>query len=319
MIVKRHLCDAFSMHLAGSGENIRIPEQCLESLFYANKQKLPLPVAVTPPRRQNLARMAFLGSERVKEGFAFHNTLYTLKPATWKAVLHHARPQYVLVESCLYDSEKAWPQLALQKDHHAHVMARLTETARKNAVPSIFWHTMGSEYLAYFSDIMRYFDIVACADVKSLEHLKRQGLHARLLPYAFSPECCNPLSHFILETPPARLLFDGTARMLRFAPVRDALQNLLDCDLLVVDTSMITTEYTLQRFAHKALAGRAWGCLGRENAAPLYLRPQPVFHWMRTPKHLIRPHVGGRWRLRPAAPLCCTWGQRKKEMPWNLW
>lgn len=269
MIVRKNMAKNRQLRFGCSGDNVDIPPEALGSILYYTPQNIARPINALPLKLNRLARIAILASPRIYEGFSYHNICHELSPQNWRHILEHARPDYLLIESCLYDSCRAWPLSPYSPDYVTH-MHNIAKTADRNGIPAIFWHTQGSEALDLYTEAMRAFSIVACADPRSISILHERGLNARLLPWAFAPEQFNPLTNFKFAEYPHILLFDGIARMVRFPHVRKQLREFLPCDLRVIDTSMLIPPYNMQRFPEKDLASCSGGCVSQKIVHELY-------------------------------------------------
>lgn len=253
-----------------SGDSVDVPPEALDALLYSLPPRLERPLSALPVKRRQLARVAMIASPRVHDGFAWHNACYELTPSNCQAVLRLGRPDYLLVESCLYDSARAWNLHAFDSAAYAAQLHTLAEAARTAGMPSIFWYTQDEATLELFLEGMRAFDFVGCADARALERLTRSGIAARPLPWAFAPEQFNPLTNFNLAEYPPMLLFDGIARMVRFAHVRDSLEPFAEDTLRIIDTGMMTTAYNMGRFSDKRLAACVRGCVSQSVIQELY-------------------------------------------------
>lgn len=270
MIIRKASARSRLLRFGCSGDSVDVPPEALGALLYFLPPSLERPLAALPVKRQQLARVAMIASPRVHDGFAWHNACYELTSSNWQAVLRLARPDYLLVESCLYDSARAWNLHAFDSAAYAAQLHTLAEAARMAGVPSVFWYTLGEDMLDFFLEGMRTFDFVGCADTLALERLTRSGIAAHPLPWAFAPEQFNPLTNFKLAEYPPTLLFDGIARMMRFPLVRETLDALRDMNLHIIDTGMLTTPYNLERFPHRALAAHVRGDVSQTIVQELY-------------------------------------------------
>ena len=270
MIIRKTAAKSRLLRFGCSGDSVALPPETLNALLYFLPPRLERPLSALPVQCRQLARVAMIASPRVHDGFAWHNACYELTPVNWQAVLRLTRPDYLLVESCLYDSARAWNLHAFDSAAYATQLRTLAEAARTAGVASIFWYTLDEGTLGLFLEGMRAFDFVGCADVRALERLTRSGIAARPLPWAFAPEQFNPLTNFKLAEYPHMLLFDGIARMMRFPHVRETLEVLRDADLHIIDTGMLTTPYNLERFPHRALAALVRGDISQTVVQELY-------------------------------------------------
>lgn len=270
MIIRKTSAGSRLLRFGCSGDSAGVPPEVLNALLYFLPPRLERPLSALPVKSRQLARVAMLASPRVHDGFARHNACHELTPANWQAVLRLARPDYLLVESCLYDSARAWNLRAFDRAACTAWLHAVAEAARAAGVPSVFWYTLDESTLELFLEGMRAFDFVGCADALALERLTRNGMAARPLPWAFAPEQFNPLTNFRLAEYPPMLLFDGIARMMRFPRVREALNALLDSDLHIIDTGMLSSPYNLERFPHRALAAHVYGDVSQTVVQELY-------------------------------------------------
>lgn len=270
MIIRKASAKSRLQRFGCSGDSVEVPPEALNSLLYFLPPRLERPLSALPVQCRQLARVAMIASPRVHDGFAWHNACYELTPANWRAVLRLAQPDYLLVESCLYDSARAWNLQAFASDVYSAQLRALAEVARAAHVPSVFWYTQGEDMAGLFLEGMRAFDFVGCADMRALERLRRDGIAARPLPWAFAPEQFNPLTNFKLAEYPPMLLFDGIARMVRFPHVREVLEGMRDADLQIIDTSMLLSPYNLERFPNRELAKSVQGCVSQTFVQEIY-------------------------------------------------
>lgn len=270
MIIRKTPARSRMLRFGCSGDSVEFAPEALNSLLYSLPPRLERPLSALPLKRRQVARVAMLASPRVHDGFAWHNACYELTPSNWQGVLRLARPDYLLVESCLYDSVRAWNLQAFDSAAYTGQLRALAEAARMAGVPSVFWYTLGENTLEFFLEGMRAFDFVGCADTQALEQMTRCGIAARPLPWAFAPEQFNPLTNFKLVEYPPMLLFDGIARMMRFAHVRDALKCFVEDDLRIIDTGLLITVYNMNRFPDKNLADCVRGCISQTVVQELY-------------------------------------------------
>lgn len=269
MIIPKYATEAQLARFGCSGDFADIPPDALVSTLTSVPASLPRPRSALPLRCEQLARVGMIASPRLYEGFAWHNLCYQLAPRNYNSILELAKPDYLLVESCIYDSARAWP-LECFGDEYAQNMRAIAECARKAHVPSVYWYTLGPETLDLFISGLRHFDFIACADAQALSILTRAGIQARHLPWAFSPEQFNPFTNIRLASYPPVLLFDGIARMLRFPHVRECLQEVADCDLKIVDSSMLIAPNSVRQFPDKKLGACIAGNISQKLIQELY-------------------------------------------------
>lgn len=291
MIIRKSTAKARQLHFGQSGDLLEALPEDFGTFLLGLPERLHTPINALPLLQHNLAKVALLASTRVAEGFGWHNICLELKPDNWQIIIKNTRPDYLLVESCFYDSARAWPLLAFNRANCSRIYQMMGETARKTNVPSIFWHTLGFETLPYFLDACRAFDIIACAESESIEFLKKRGIAARLLPYAFSPEQFNPLTVPRFAPSTDNLIFDGIAAMIRFPEICASLEYFKNMDLAIVDSGLITPEYNLSHFHNRELAAKVVGNVSqtliqnlyKDSGAYLSLSPQkepsPVVRW----------------------------------------
>lgn len=298
MIIRKSAASLRASRYGCSSDSVEVAPEMVDSVLYCLPQRVSFPLSALPLRRRSLARVAFIGSSRVRDGLVWHLTCHELSRHNWRHVLGLMKPDYLLVESCLYDSRREWNLTAFDKADYAGQMQRLADQARSKGIPSIYWYTLGADVVDFFADGMRAFDIVACADVRALEVLRRHGLEARLLPWAFSPEQYNPLTNFKLTTTKPFLLFDGTTRMIRFPHVQETLEPLADCDLQIIDSGMLTSSYNLSHFKNKNLSARVCGCVSQTRIHDLY---KMATAYLSIPDFPERLTPAGNWRGLEAA------------------
>ena len=293
MIIRKSSSRARALRLGGSGDSVEVFPELLDTVLYGIPQKLTYSLSALPVKRRSLARIALLASPRVRDGLSWHTTCHELTPSNWDAVIRLMRPDYMLVESCLYDSRRSWNLAAFDAESYAQKMKALADAARKANVPSIFWYTLDVSMVDIFAEGMRAFDFVACADEVALERLKQLGISARSLLWAFSPEQFNPLTNFKLTVPPPFLLFDGATRMMRFGHIQNVLNAIHDLDLTIVDSGMLTSTYNIERCPNKDLASKIKGNISQTCIQEIYKQATaylsiPDFPGRMTPAYVWR-------------------------------
>lgn len=269
MIIPRTGKSAINPVFGGSGEAHAVPLHALGAMLYGIPAPLLRPLAAVPLRQNNFACVAMLASLRVEQGFRHHNRICRMLPNDWLHTLEKFHPDYLLIESAIYDAANAWP-LACYKSGFAEMLKRMGEKARSLGIPAIFWFTLEADFLSFFQDAFPAFDIIACADLPSLEKMKKSGLPARYLPWAFAPEQFHPLHNHLGADWRPMLLFDGMARFMRFRRVRETLKQLQRLNPCVIDSGMIVPPYNLARFDDAELAATAHGYVSRNYIQELY-------------------------------------------------
>lgn len=270
MIIRKSTAKARQLRFGQSGDVLEALPEDFGAFLLGLPKNLYVPISSLPLRQRNLARVGIFASSRVVDGFSWHNTCLELTPANWQVIIERTRPDYLLVESCFYDSARAWPLLPFGSVNLLRIYKIIGQSARKAGVPSIFWYTLGPDLLPYFIDALSAFDIIACAEEVSCEILKKKNLEPRLLPYAFSPEQFNPLTNPRLESKSDALIFDGIASMMRFPDIRLKLRYFADLDLTIIDTGLITPDYNLQRFYERDLAAKVVGNISQTRVQDVY-------------------------------------------------
>jgi len=270
VIIRKSADNARLLRFGCSGDALEIAPEAINTLLYALPTDLKRPFTCAPLKYRRLARVAMIASARVHQGFAFHNACYEITPANAKLVLSQAKPDYFLVESCIYDSARAWP-LACFKPGFGQQLGKLATLARNAHVPGILWFTLDYSLAEHFFEAAHAFDFVACADERSLELFRQNGINARYMPWGFAPEIFNPLVNSSLASDlPPMLLFDGISRMMRFAYVRKILEKCHDCNLSIIDSSMLVPPYNIERFSHPWLKEHIHGCVSQTFIQELY-------------------------------------------------
>ena len=178
MIIRKSADNARLLRFGCSGDALEIAPEAINTLLYALPTDLKRPFTCAPLKYRRLARVAMIASARVHQGFAFHNACYEITPANAKLVLSQAKPDYFLVESCIYDSARAWP-LACFKPGFGQQLGKLATLARNAHVPGILWFTLDYSLAEHFFEAAHAFDFVACADERSLELFRQNGINAR--------------------------------------------------------------------------------------------------------------------------------------------
>lgn len=270
MMVRLSTAGARLAHLGQSGDSVAVAPGEYGAYFHGTPCRETFAPSALPLAAHRCARIAMLGSERCVAGFSWHATCLPLTPANWRRVLDDGAPEYLLVESCVYDSQRAWPLLPHAVAADPALLRQMAEYAAGKGIPAIFWHTLGPDVLPPFLEALPAFALLACADDISLERLRRRGLAARSLPQAFAPEYFNPVSGPRFEARSSRIVFDGIARLTRFREVRDAVAPFLDKGLAIVDSGALTPPYNLARSPAEPFSGAVLGTLSRTLLPDLY-------------------------------------------------
>ena len=157
MIIRKTAAKSRLLRFGCSGDSVAVPPETLNALLYFLPPRLERPLSALPVQCRQLARVAMIASPRVHDGFAWHNACYELTPANWQAVLRLTRPDYLLVESCLYDSARAWNLHAFDSAAYATQFRTLAEAARTAGVASEAGGTfvMGFPFESIESDVQR--------------------------------------------------------------------------------------------------------------------------------------------------------------------
>ena len=270
MMIRRSTAGARWAHIGQSGDFVAVAPEDRGVYFYDMPCAETFAPSAVPLVPRQCARVALLASPRCFEGLAWHAACLPLAPGDWRHILDSAAPDYLLVESCVYDSRRAWPQLPHAVAGNAALLRDMAEHAAARGIPALFWHTLGPEMLPYFAGALSAFAIVACADERSFELLRRGGLAPRLLPQAFAPEQFHPVSGPRFEPPVSRIVFDGIARLARFGEARDAVAPFAGTGLAVVDSGAFTPPYNFERSAAAPFAPDVLGTVSRTAVQELY-------------------------------------------------
>lgn len=270
MIFRKATTKALTGRFGAESDLLETLPEDFNSTLYRIPLKKILPPFVSPARKRRLAKIATLTSARVFEGFAWHNACLPLSPDNWKAAFNIFRPDYLLVEYCLQDYARAWPYICLDNEKYARLLRQFTKAARKGNVPSIYWHTARAEQAEPFVNVLASFDIVAGADQKTVDFLRKKGIEARLLPWGFSAEQFNPLVYPGMRAAELPLIYDGIAKMMRFPRIAAILEKMLDANLEIFDSALLTPPYNLDRYANRKLASRVIGHLPQTMTQLLY-------------------------------------------------
>lgn len=270
MMVRKAHAAPMNLRLGQSGEFTEFMPEEIGVAAYGEPFPEPLPCSAAPLAPRKLARVATITSRRCHEGFSWHNACIPLSPANWKKVLETASPDYILIESCIHDSTRLWPQLAHGMAEHGPIIREIIAFGSRLGIPAIFWHTLGAAFLPYFDSILHECAIVACADEVSCEMLGRKGIQPCFLPHAFSPEQFNPLSGPRLARPDSRLVFDGIGRLMRSEEVRKAVSAFGEADLAIVDSGFFAPPYNLARSAAAPFREKILGSISQTLIQELY-------------------------------------------------
>lgn len=301
MIIRKSAAQCRSSRFGASSDSVDILPEAFDSLLYCQQAPASFPAAALPLEPRQLARAAFIGSPRLADGLSWRLALHELEPATCKVMLEQAKPDYLLVESTLYSSSRAWP-LAGEKQKYAAQMAELAQIARSANVPTVYWYTLNADWLDHFAGALDSFDIIACADPVALEKLGQMGFRPRYLPWAFSPEQYNPLTNFRIAEPQEFLLFDGLSRMIRFEQTRAALKVFEKSGLRIIDTFMLNTPYNIQHLDDASLKNCVSGCVSQTRTQDYYKFAKAYLSIADSSGELTPAQ---RWRMLEAAACRC--------------
>lgn len=269
-MVRKAYATPRNLRLGQSGELMELMPEEFDVAAYGEIMSDSFPLSAVPLKQRRLAKIGTIVSKRCHEGFSWHNICVPLSQLNWKILLESFLPNYILVESCICDSVRAWPQFTYNMAGYASSISKIIALANKLGVPAIFWHTLGPDLLRYYENILPAFDIVACADEESIESLGKKGLSPRSLPRAFSPEHFNPLTGPRLSRPAPRVVFDGLGRLTRNEEARSALSRFSNGSLAIVDSGLMTPPYNIARSPVSSFGKQILGNISQTRIQDLY-------------------------------------------------
>ena len=157
MMIRRSTAGARWAHIGQSGDFVAVAPEDRGVYFYDMPCAETFAPSAVPLVPRQCARVALLASPRCFEGLAWHAACLPLAPGDWRHILDSAAPDYLLVESCVYDSRRAWPQLPHAVAGNAALLRDMAEHAAARGIPALFWHTLGPEMLPYFAGALSAF------------------------------------------------------------------------------------------------------------------------------------------------------------------
>lgn len=141
------------------------------------------------------------------------------------------------MESITRSSDGVWNTSAAAEPEQQEMLARALMIAREKLVPTVFWLTAGQEKFADYQKTADMFDLIACADPKTAEHLVKEGRNAVYLPPCVQPIIFNPFRHLNDQSSPElNILFDKGTDLLDFDTVRSAVKGLSQHGLTIFES-----------------------------------------------------------------------------------
>lgn len=131
MIIRKSGAKSRMPRFGCSGDQTDFPPEAFNSLLYYLPSTIYRPLSAPPAQSEILARVAIWATSRIVEGFKWHNSCYELTQSNWKNVLEFARPDYLLVESCIHDTV-AVPGLSSVMAFLMRKKCKLLPIAQKN-------------------------------------------------------------------------------------------------------------------------------------------------------------------------------------------
>lgn len=142
--------------------------------------------------RNSSLRIAAILGDRLFQGIRFEGELMPLTPDRTHTMLEFGQPDFLLVESVNRSSDGFWNTSNSAVLAHQQIIADTVRKARTLKIPSVFWLTVGHEKFAEYQGTANLVDLVACADLESMELMLNLGIHSIYLPPCVQPAIFNP-------------------------------------------------------------------------------------------------------------------------------
>jgi hypothetical protein len=187
--------------------------------------------------RNSSLRIAAILGDRLFQGLRYEGEFLPLTPSRVNAVLEFGQPDILLVESVRLSSDGFWNTSASAEPEQQETLARVVKTARTSKVPTVFWLTVGHEKFWEYRKAADLFDLIACADLQSVDHFIKEGRNAIYLPPCIQPVIFNPFRHLDDQSAvDLNILFDKGADLLEFDVVRSAVEGLKGHGLTIFES-----------------------------------------------------------------------------------
>jgi len=182
-------------------------------------------------------RLASIVSDRLYQGLKFECELLLLTPDNWKSALGLGRPDFLLVESCWDTATGHWYLAQTHPGEQQEIMLAIIDYCKKNAIPTVYWHTQDLLYRYVFNTFADNFDFVFCADPRNIDYLQRKDIEADVLLPAIQPAIHNPFREFSdADKFNLDILYDGWADILRFGRDLAFLKSFKNLGLSIIES-----------------------------------------------------------------------------------
>lgn len=186
----------------------------------------PLPIK----KIQNSSlRIAGIFSDRLYQGLRYEGDLLLLTPNRFNRVLRYGMPDFLLVESVTHSCDGAWFFFHEGEEDQSTELATAVNIAQSLSIPTVFWLTVGHEYVSWYKEFAILFDFIACADIESVAYFLSIGKKAFYLPPCIQPAIFNPLHNATsFESKKNNILFDKGLDTLLYPEINHIINDLED-------------------------------------------------------------------------------------------
>ncbi len=198
------------------------------------------PIPPVKPRKKELntdLKIAFIGSERLYDGFRFEAELYLLSQETWKQTLTYIDVDFLLIEACIRTVTNDWAFAQSAKTDGNKELITVINFAKEKNIPTVFWNTQDHVYHELYKDISKEFDYTFCADLKEQQLLSNEKIYADLLLPSVQPALYNSFrENKYYDKLDIDVLFDGWADLFRFDEQLSVLKEIKKYGLKIIDS-----------------------------------------------------------------------------------
>lgn len=180
-------------------------------------------------------KIAYLGGMRAYQGLKYECDLQLLTEKNWKYILTYARPDMVLVESCLISCTGEFRNVLIGHGTDKTIFDEIVMHARKFKIPVIFWQTMDSRYDKLFYVSAKKCDLKYYSDRSSLEYGRKQGFRGDVLLPCIQPKIHNRFYEGS-KVAEYNVLFDGWKDIIWHDEVKTALLEIQSLGLHIIDS-----------------------------------------------------------------------------------
>ena len=183
---------------------------------------------------------------RLSQGMRFEGELLPLTPSRINVVLEFGQPDFLIVESVNCSSEGFWNTSNSAEHAHQETIADIVKKARGLKIPTVFWLTVGHEKFEEYQKTAKLFDLVGCAELKSMEAMINLGSHSIYLPPCVQPAIFNPFRPLEeLSVPGMNIILEKSDELLNSDQFSSVLEGLKSHGLTILEP----------RTSHKHLSG----------------------------------------------------------------